>query len=433
MKNINIGLIGCGTIGTGVANILKYHSKIIKNQVGINLNLIKAADIAIQEDKKEYFKNIALTKNAEDIINDPDIDIIVEAIGGTTYAKEFILKAINNKKHIVTANKALLATDSEAIFAAALENGVDIAYEASVGGCIPIIKCIRESLSGERINSITGILNGTCNYILSKMANEKEPFEKALLEAQQNGFAEADPSFDIEGIDTAHKTAIIASLAFGTSINFNDIYIEGISAITPTDIDFANELGYTIKLLSICKDLEDKIDARVHPTMLPKDNVLSGIEGAFNAVKITGDSVGDMMLYGKGAGMMPTANAVVGDIIDIARNLLFKTSGRVPLLSYQKDKIAAKPVLPIKDITASYYFKFLLADKPKVLSTISGILGNYDISIKYVQQKGSQKKGYVPVVIITHTAKEEKINAALKDITSLDIVSDEYVMIRIEE
>ncbi len=433
MKNINIGLIGCGTIGTGVAKILKSNREIIKKRTGINLSLIKAADIDIKEDKKKYFKDIELTKNAEDIINDPDIDIIVELIGGTTVAKEFILKAIKNKKHIVTANKALLALKGTEIFDAALENKVDIAYEASVGGCIPIIKFIRESLAGERINSIIGIVNGTCNYILSKMANEKTPFDKALLEAQQNGFAESDPYFDIDGIDSAHKTAILASIAFGTYIDFNDIYIEGISSITPMDIEFADELGYKIKLLSICKDLGDKIEARVHPTMLPKDNVLSGIEGSFNSVKIKGESVGDIMLYGKGAGMMPTANAVVGDIIDIARNLSFKTVGRIPLLSYREDKIEKKSVLSIKEITASYYFRFFLAYKPKVLSYISGIFGDYYISIKYVQQKGIEKNGYVPVVIITYTAKEEKINAALKDITSLDIVGDEYVMIRIEE
>jgi len=298
---------------------------------------------------------------------------------------------------------------------------------------MPVIKSIRESLVGDRIKSMTGILNGTCNYILSKNTHDGIAFEAALSEAQAKGFAEADPSLDVEGIDTAHKLAILISIAYGMEINFNDIYIEGISKITPMDIDFANQFGYRIKLLAISKNREKEVEARVHPVMIPFDNQLSNVNGTLNAITISGDAIGDMMLYGLGAGMMPTANAVVGDIADLARNLLSGSRGRIPLLSYQMENIRKIPIMPVDDIFTNYYFRFSAADRPGVLSKIAGILGDRGISIKSVHQKGRKSIGSVPIVILTHLAKERDVKMALAEIETLDIVSDRPVLIRVEE
>jgi homoserine dehydrogenase len=314
-----------------------------------------------------------------------------------------------------------------------MEQGVDLAFEASVGGCMPIIKSLRESLVGNHIKSMAGILNGTCNYILSRSTDDGSSFEAVLAEAQKKGFAEADPTIDIEGIDTAHKLAILTSLAYGMEINFKDIYIEGIANIAPMDIDFAGQFGYKIKLLAISKDVGNAVDARVHPTMIPFDNPLSSVGGALNAITISGDAIGDMMLYGYGAGMMPTASAVVGDIVDLARNLLTGSSGRVPLLSYQMNNIRKIPVIPVDEITTHYYFRFSALDRPGVLSKISGILGDYEISIKSVHQKGRKTKGSVPIVMLTHLAKEAGVKKALSEISNLDVVSDKPVLIRIED
>ena len=322
MKKINVGLIGCGTIGTGVAKILIENKDLLLSRIGAVLNLKYVADIDLETDRGIPFDDGVFISDAFKVVDDPDIDIVVEMIGGQGIAKDLILRAFDNGKPVVTANKALLAGHGNTLFRAAMENGVDLAFEASVGGCMPIIKSLRESLVGNHIRSMAGILNGTCNYILSRSAEDGSSFEDVLAEAQKNGFAEADPTLDIEGIDTAHKLAILTSLAYGMEINYKDIYIEGISKITPMDIEFAREFGYRIKLLAITKDTGDAVEARVHPTMIPFTNPLSGVNGVLNAVTITGDAVGDMMLYGYGAGMMPTASAVVGDIADIARNLL---------------------------------------------------------------------------------------------------------------
>jgi homoserine dehydrogenase len=333
---------------------------------------------------------------------------------------------------VVTANKALLAVHGNAIFKAATEKGVDLAFEASVGGCLPIIKSLRESLVGNHIKSMAGILNGTCNYILSKSTDDGSSFETVLAEAQKKGYAEADPSLDIEGIDTAHKLAILTCLAYGMEINFKDIYIEGISNIDPMDIDFAGQFGYKIKLLAISKNNGDTIEARVHPTMIPFDNPLSSVGGTLNAVTISGDAIGDMMLYGYGAGMMPTASAVVGDTVDLARNLLTGSRGRVPVLSYQMNHIRKIPVMRVDEIRTNYYFRFAATDRPGVLSKVSGILGDFDISIKSVHQKGRKTKGSVPIVMLTHLAKEADVQKALSEIMNLDVVNAKPVLIRIE-
>jgi homoserine dehydrogenase len=433
MRKINVGLLGCGTVGTGVAKILIENKDVIRSRVGADLNLKYVADIEMQKDRRIRFDDGVFINDAYKVVDDPDIDIIVEMIGGEGIARDLILRAIDNGKQVVTANKALLAVHGNAIFKAAMEQGVDLAFEASVGGCMPIIKSLRESLVGNHIKSMAGILNGTCNYILSRSTDDGSSFEAVLAEAQKKGFAEADPTIDIEGIDTAHKLAILTSLAYGMEINFKDIYIEGIANIAPMDIDFAGQFGYKIKLLAISKDVGNAVDARVHPTMIPFDNPLSSVGGALNAITISGDAIGDMMLYGYGAGMMPTASAVVGDIVDLARNLLTGSSGRVPLLSYQMNNIRKIPVIPVDEITTHYYFRFSALDRPGVLSKISGILGDYEISIKSVHQKGRKTKGSVPIVMLTHLAKEAGVKKALSEISNLDVVSDKPVLIRIED
>ncbi|MDX2498744.1 MAG: homoserine dehydrogenase [Desulfobacterales bacterium] len=433
MKKINVGLIGCGTIGTGVAKILIENKDLLLSRIGAVLNLKYVADIDLETDRGIPFDDGVFISDAFKVVDDPDIDIVVEMIGGQGIAKDLILRAFDNGKPVVTANKALLAGHGNTLFRAAMENGVDLAFEASVGGCMPIIKSLRESLVGNHIRSMAGILNGTCNYILSRSAEDGSSFEDVLAEAQKNGFAEADPTLDIEGIDTAHKLAILTSLAYGMEINYKDIYIEGISKITPMDIEFAREFGYRIKLLAITKDTGDAVEARVHPTMIPFTNPLSGVNGVLNAVTITGDAVGDMMLYGYGAGMMPTASAVVGDIADIARNLLSNAKSRIPMLSYQMDRIRKIPVRRIDEIFIHYYFRFSALDRPGVLSKISGILGDNEISIKSVQQKGRKTNGAVPIVMLTHLAREADVQKALTEILNLDVVSDRPVLIRIED
>ncbi len=433
MNKINVGLLGCGTIGTGVAKILIENKDLLLSRVGAVLNLKYVADIDLETERGISFDDGVFISDAYKVVDDPDIDIVVEMIGGEGIAKDLILRAFDNGKPVVTANKALLAGHGNTLFRTAMENNVDLAFEASVGGCMPIIKSLRESLVGNHIRSMAGILNGTCNYILSRSAEDGSSFEDVLAEAQKNGFAEADPTLDIEGIDTAHKLAILTSLAYGMEINFKDIYIEGISKITPMDIEFAREFGYRIKLLAITKDMGNAVEARVHPTMIPFTNPLSGVNGVLNAVTITGDAVGDMMLYGYGAGMMPTASAVVGDIVDIARNLLSNAKNRIPVLSYQMDRIRKIPVRRIDEIFIHYYFRFSALDRPGVLSKISGILGDNEISIKSVQQKGRKTNGAVPIVMLTHLAGEANVQKALTEILNLDVVSDRPVLIRIED
>jgi homoserine dehydrogenase len=430
---INIGLLGCGTVGTGVAKLLIENKQLLAARVGADLNLKWVADIDIETDKGIQLPDGVFINDAHKVVDDPDTDIIIEMIGGEGIAKDLILKALENGKHVVTANKALLAAQGNELFAAAARKGVDLAFEASVGGCMPTIKSMRESLVGNNIKAMTGILNGTCNYILSKIADEGISFKEALDQAQNKGYAEADPTLDIEGFDTAHKVAILAALAYGMEINLDDVYIEGISRITPLDIAFAEQFGYRIKLLAISKFLNDRVEARVHPTMIPFDNLLTHINGTVNAITISGDAVGDILLCGHGAGMMPTASAVISDIVDIARNILCGTARRVPPLSYQRKNIRKIPILPIDDLVTHYYFRFSVQDHPGVLSTITGILGKYDISIQSVHQKGRKTKGSVPVVMLSHLVKEAGVKQALSEISALDVVSDEPVLIRIED
>jgi homoserine dehydrogenase len=433
MKQINIGLLGCGTVGTGVAKLLIENKELLTARVGSYLNLKWIADLDTQSDRGIVFPEGVFISDAEKVVNDPEIDVVIEMIGGEGAAKDLILKAIDNGKHIVTANKALLASQGNELFAAAAQKRVDLAFEASVGGCMPTIKSMRESLVANHIKSMTGILNGTCNYILSKITDEGITFERALAKAQQNGYAEADPTLDVEGFDTAHKIAILTALAYGMEINLNDVYIEGISRITPMDIEFAGQFGYRIKLLAISKVQKDSVEARVHPTMIPFNNLLTSVNGTVNAITVSGDAVGDILLYGRGAGMMPTASAVISDVVDIARNILSGTVQRIPALSYQWENIRKIPILSIDDLVTHYYFRFSALDRPGVLSAISGILGNYDISIQSVHQKGRKTNGAVPLVMLTHFAKEADVKRALNEISRLKVVSDEPVLIRIED
>ena len=433
MKRINIGLLGCGTVGTGVAKLLIENKDLLTARVGADLNLKWVADIDIETDRGIQFPEGVLTTDAQKLLTDPDIDMVIEMIGGDGIAKDFMLQAINNGKHIVTANKALLAARGNELFAAAARNGVDLAFEASVGGCMPIIKSVRESLVANHIKSMTGILNGTCNYILSKIEDEGISFQEALAEAQRQGYAETDPTLDVEGTDTAHKIAILAALAYGMEINLKDVYTEGISRITPLDIEFAGQFGYRIKLLAISKFQNQRVEARVHPTMMPFKNLLTSINGTVNAITVSADAVGDILLYGRGAGMMPTASAVVSDIVDIARNILSGTVRRIPPLSYQRESIRKIPVLPMDDLVTHYYFRFAALDHPGVLSTISGILGKYNISLQSVHQKGRKTNGSVPLVMLTHRAQEVDVKRALAEISGLNVVSDEPVLIRIED
>jgi homoserine dehydrogenase len=433
VKPVNIGLMGCGTVGTGVARLLIEKSTLIEQRVGAPLVLKRVADLDMEKDRGLTFAPGVFIQDARQIVGDPQIDIVIETVGGETLAKELILTAMRNGKHVVTANKALLAAHGNEIFQAAIDYKVDLAFEASVGGCMPIIKTLRESLVANDINAMVGILNGTCNYILSQITETGIPFETALAQAQASGYAEADPTLDIGGFDTAHKLAILTALAYGMPINYNDIYIEGISGITPLDIRFAEEFGYRIKLLAISKNRGDAVEARVHPAMVPCGNILSNVSGSVNAITVNGHAVGDLFISGYGAGMMPTASAVVGDVVDLARNLSFNSIGRVPLSAWQPAELNPVPVMPITQIVTCYYFRFAVSDRPGVLAAIAGILGNYGISIKSVHQKGRKTNGDVPIVMLTHPAREADVQGALEKIAELEVVASTPVLIRIEQ
>ena len=433
MKEIKVGLIGFGTVGSGVVKILQKNSKLIEKRMGAKLNLRRIADIDLETDRGVRVKPGVLTARTEDVIQDPEIDIVMELMGGIEPAKTYILKAIQNKKHIVTANKALLALHGDEIFKEAYRSGVDVNFEASVGGGIPLIRSIKEGLVANRIQSIFGILNGTSNYILSKMTDEGRNFKEVLKEAQEKGYAEADPTYDIEGIDAAHKLAILIRLAFGTPLQFKEIFISGISEIMPLDIQFSREFGYRIKLLAIAKMDRGKMEARVHPTMIPEDHLLSTVEGVFNAIYIQGDAVGPTLFYGQGAGQMPTGSAVVGDLVELGRNVLIRASGRrVPLLSFQESAVEGIPLKRMDEVIMPFYMRFSALDRPRVLSKISGILGKNDISIAAVIQKGRQINGAVPVVMMTHEAKEKNVHRALKEIDQLGVILGRTMFIRVE-
>jgi len=434
MKTISVGLIGFGTVGTGVAKILEKNAGLLYQRTGAHIELKKIADLDIKRSRGVRLKKGVLTTSADEIVNNPEIDIVVELIGGIEPARRLILKALENGKHVVTANKALLSAHGWEIFSAARLTGVDVAFEASVGGGIPIIRTMQEGFASDRISGFLGILNGTSNYILSRMTDEGADFKAVLKDAQAQGYAEADPTFDVEGIDTAHKLNVLLSLAFGGKADPKKIYTEGISSITPLDIDFARQLGYKIKLLAICSGHGSEIDARVHPSLIPEKHMLAQVGGAFNAIFVQGQDVGPTMFYGRGAGMMPTGSAVVADIVSIARNIVKGVSDRVPLLLYGSKAPKAIRIKPMSDVQTRYYLRFSAVDKPGVLSSISGALGRNHISIHSVVQKGRDTSNTaVSIFMLTHEAKESDLQKAIRQLEKLSMLKGKTMVIRIVE
>jgi homoserine dehydrogenase len=415
-----------------VAKILMDNAALIRRRVGVPLELVRIADIDVTRDRGIALPAGLLTADAKQVLNDPTIEIVIELIGGYDAAKRIILDAIAAGKHVVTANKALLALHGEEMFEAAARKGVDLGFEGSVGGGIPVIRALTEGLAGNRIESIYGIINGTSNYILSRMTHENQSFEAVLKAAQQAGYAEADPTFDVAGIDSEHNLSILASLAFGTPVNFKEIYTEGITHITPADIAYAKEFGFTIKLLGIAKLMDGEVEARVHPTMLSSVSPIAQVDGVYNAIQLVGDAVGDVVLYGQGAGSMPTGSAVVSDVIAIGRNLLKGAVGRVPAASFQQDQRRPLRMTPMEDIRSLYYLRFTVVDRPGVLAQIAGELGRCGISISSMLQQGRREGQTVPVVIMTQMAKERDVQAALREINRKPFVSEPASLIRVE-
>ncbi len=432
-EKVSVGIIGFGTVGTGTARILLENGNILRERTGFDIVLKRIADKDTRRDRGLRLPGGILTGDAGEVLNDPDISIVVELVGGIHPAKDFILEAIRNGKHVVTANKALLATEGNEIFKEAERRGVEVGFEASVAGGIPIIKVVRESLVANHIAAVFGIINGTSNYILTKMTEEKVEFSDALADAQRLGYAEADPTFDIEGIDSAHKLTILASLAHGIPLSFDSVYREGITKITSRDIEFAAELGYKVKLLAITKASNGEVEMRVHPTMIPTEYMISKVDGVYNAVYIEGDAVGSTLYYGRGAGDMPTGSAVVADIADIGRNIVCGGTRRLKSIAAEGSQGKQyRTIRRMEDIESMYYFRFSALDKPGVLSAISGILGNHNISIASVIQKGRRIGGSVPLVVLAHRARERDVLHAVQEIDNLPVVSDRTLFIRVE-
>ena len=433
MEQVNIGIIGFGTVGAGTVEVLLQNRDIIRNRVGSEIVVRKIADIDMESDRGVSIESGILTDDAMEVINDPEIHVVVELIGGVEKAKEYILKAMSKGKHVVTANKALLAEHGEEIYLASEKQGVSLAFEASVGGGIPIIRSLREGLSANRIDSMMGILNGTSNYILTQMTQEGLPYTAAVQEAIDLGFAEDPPTLDVDGTDAAHKLAILISIAFGIPFPFDRIFCEGIDALTPHDIQFASEFGYCVKMLAIAKNVGDRVEARVHPAMLPKDHIMANVNGAFNAIYMEGDFVGPNLYYGLGAGRRPTGSAVVSDIIYLARRIRHGIKILIPPLAHAHPQERSISIEGIEALNTAYYFRFSAVDRPGVLSKISGILGDHGISIASVIQKGRGVQGSVPIVMLTHEARENAVMEALALMDRLDVLTDKTVLIRVEE
>lgn len=432
MDRIGVGLVGIGTVGGGVVRIFDRQGRFFDKALGAPLQLCRIADTDPRRFAQLPVGDAQCSENADDILNDDEIHIVVELVGGTGFARTLVLEALKRGKHVVTANKALIAEHGPELFDTASQNNVSLFFEAAVGGGMPVIKTLRESLIGNEIESITCIINGTCNYILTRMLAAGLSFDQALGAAQQSGFAEADPTLDVGGGDTGHKVAIMASLAYGKYVPFSEIALEGIADLSPEDIRFADELGYTVKLLGIVKAPgENGVDVRVHPAMLPRGHILSSVANEFNAVLVRGDAVGDILLYGKGAGEMPTASAVVSDLVDCGRDLCTSASRRIAMDFYRADNAVA--VKPITDIVSRYYLRFMVVDCPGVLASISTIMGKCNISIASVMQKEGASDQCVPVIFLTHAARERDVRQALEQINTLDFIREQTRIIRIED
>ncbi|PTR16052.1 homoserine dehydrogenase [Nitrosospira sp. Nsp2] len=433
MKPINVGLIGIGTVGGGTYAVLERNQEEITRRAGRGIVIRMIADRDVEKARQLAGEGVLVTADANEVVSDPNIDIVVELIGGYTVAKELILKAIDNGKHVITANKALLASHGTEIFAAAQKKGVMVAFEAAVAGGIPIIKALREGLTANRIEWIAGIINGTSNFILSEMRDKGLTFDTALKQAQKLGYAEADPTFDIEGIDAAHKLTIMASIAFGIPMQFEKVYTEGIAKLTREDIRYAEELGYRIKLLGLTRRTEGGIELRVHPTLIPARRLIANVEGVMNAVVVKGDAVGATLYYGAGAGAEPTGSAVVADLVDVTRMHTADPKHRVPHLAFQPDLLSDTPILPMEEVETSYYLRLRVLDKPGALADIARILADLGISIEaMVQKEPSEGEEQVDIIMLTHVTLEKQINAAIAKITKLPTMTGKVTRIRLE-
>jgi homoserine dehydrogenase len=435
METIQVGLIGLGNVGLGVVKILQQQAGLIAQRLGARLVLKRVATLHPERPREVQLPAGQITGDAFGLIRDPEITIVVELIGGYEPARTYLLEALRQGKQVVTANKALLAKHGQELFATASELGRDIGFEASVGGGIPIIRTIKEGLVANQFLSIASIINGTCNYILSNMSDQGLDFPVVLREAQALGYAEADPSFDVDGIDAAQKIALLASLAFGSWVAYEDIYTEGITRLTQLDIEYARAFGYRIKLLALAGMDDGRLAVRVHPALVAEGSWLANVNGVYNAVYLRGDAVGQQVLIGRGAGALPTGSAVVGDIVDVARNILKGSSGRVPPQAYQAHSVRRLPLQDIAEVVRKYYLRFQVLDQPGVLAAIAGILGQHAISIESVIQKGRghEPGAAVAVVMMTHEAQERSVRTALHAIQTLACIQGETVCVRVEE
>ncbi|HEX2830120.1 MAG TPA: homoserine dehydrogenase [Burkholderiales bacterium] len=433
MKPINVGLLGIGTVGGGAWTVLRRNQEEIGRRAGSTIAMKMVADKDIDKVRGIVGERAIVTGDANEVVSNREIDIVVELIGGTGIARELVLKAIANGKHVVTANKALLAQHGNEIFEAAQKHGVMVGFEGAVAGGIPIIKSLREGLTANRIEWIAGIINGTSNFILSEMREKGASFADVLAQAQRLGYAEADPTFDIEGHDAAHKLTIMAAIGFGIPMQFESAYIEGISKLTREDIAYAEELGYRIKLLGIAKRKEKGIELRVHPTLIPEKRLIANVEGVMNAILVKGDAVGQTMYYGAGAGAEPTASAVVADLVDVARMMTADPEHRVPHLAFQPGKLSDTPILPMSEVETSYYFRMRAFDKPGVLADITRILADLDISIDaMVQKEPHEGEDQVDIIMLTHQTIEKNVDAALAKIEKLPVIAGKVTRIRLE-
>ncbi|MGR9013719.1 MAG: homoserine dehydrogenase [Gammaproteobacteria bacterium] len=433
MKPVKVGVLGLGTVGGGTVNVLKRNAAEIARRAGREIIITRASAKDLNKQRICDTQGIALTTDPYEIINDPEIEIILELIGGAGPVKDMVLKAIENGKHVVTANKSLIALHGNEIFAKASEKGVIVAFEAAVAGGIPIIKAIREGLSGNQIEWLAGIINGTGNFILTEMRDKGRDFADVLAEAQALGYAEADPAFDVEGIDAGHKLTILAAIAFGIPLQFDKVYTEGITKITRTDVEYAEQLGYRIKHLGIARKTSEGIELRVHPTLIPERRLIANVDGVMNAVLVKGDAVGPTLYYGAGAGAEPTASSVVADVIDVVRALTTDPENRVPHLAFQANALADIPVLSSELFRTSYYLRLNAEDKPGVLAEVTRILANHQISIKAIRQvKSSDNETSVPIIMLTQVTLEKEMNASIAEIEALKTVTGKVNRIRLE-
>ncbi|MBB5321518.1 homoserine dehydrogenase [Marinobacter oulmenensis] len=430
MKDVNVGICGLGTVGGGTFNVLTRNAALIAGRAGCNIRIARVASRRNRDDLE--LGDIPFSTDIFDVVQDPDVDVVVELIGGYDTAKELVMSAIRHGKHVVTANKALIAVHGNEIFDAAEKAGVVVAYEAGVAGGIPVIKAVREGLAANRIDTVAGIINGTGNFILTEMRAGRE-FSEVLKEAQDLGYAEADPTFDVEGIDAAHKLTILASSGIGVPLQFEKAYTEGIAGVTPYDIAHAEQLGYRVKHLGIARRREEGIELRVHPTLVPKAHLIAQVDGVLNAVMVDGDAVGQTMYYGPGAGDEATASAVIADIVDVARAVATASDQRVPYLGFRPEAMEDLPVLSMEDIQSAYYLRIQALDRPGVLAKIASILSEHGINIESIMQKESEfKDGRIPVIILTHTVQERQMNLAIADMESLGDIDGKVIRIRAE-